>query len=302
MRLVRLPRLAGLHGRPGQEDMNQTIVHLSDIHYGPPFQRALEPILLSEIEAAAPDLVVLSGDLTQRARKRQFQEATGLLARLPRPTLVLPGNHDVPLYNVFDRLFRSLERYRRCVRPEVDMTVRSDGLLAVGLNSAFGWTNDRGRLTKAQLLKAEETFAAASPTEFKLFVTHHHFVCPPGVHQGPLPEALLGRFAGWGVELVLCGHTHLTHVERRPEGLVLLQAGTATASRWKKLAKCAYSFNVIVIEADQIAIQVREYDATQQTYAPAAEYVFPRKARRPEAPAIMGDAVAVDRATRRFPR
>ena len=270
--------------------MNDRIVHLSDIHYGSPFQQHLEPILLREIAAQRPDLVVLSGDLTQRAKKHQFQQAQALLDRLPRPYLVIPGNHDVPLYNVFDRLFRSLERYKTYIRPQVDMVVRAGGMLAVGLNSAHGWTNDRGRISEAQLQMAQAAFAAASQAEFKIVVTHHHFVCPPEVHQGPLPEALLARFAGWGVELVLTGHTHLSHVEQRPTGLVLLQSGTATASRWKKLEKRANSFNLIAVNADQIAVQVREYDPVQQDYVPAAEYTFPRKMRVPGNPAIMDPA------------
>jgi 3',5'-cyclic AMP phosphodiesterase CpdA len=261
--------------------METRIVHLSDIHYGPPFQAALEPILLKEIRDLAPDMVILSGDLTQRAKKAQFLQAKAFLDRLPKPYLVIPGNHDVPLYNVFDRLLRPLERYKAYVRPQVDMTVRSGGLLAVGLNSAFGWTNDRGRITEAQLQMAQETFAAEPQADFRVLVTHHHFVCPPGVHQGPLAEALLGRFAAWGVELVLTGHTHLTHVEQHPNGPVLLQSGTATASRWKKLKRRVNSFNIISVDAARIAIQVREYDAEQQTYAPAAEYDFARKVRQP---------------------
>jgi 3',5'-cyclic AMP phosphodiesterase CpdA len=280
--------------------MEYIIVHLSDIHYGPPFQEPLELILLREVKALTPDLVVVSGDLTQRARKHQFQQAKAFLDRLPDPYLVIPGNHDVPLYNVFDRLFRSLERYKAHIRPEVDMTVRVEGLLAVGLNSAFGWTNDRGRLTETQLRMAEETFANTPDADFRVLVTHHHFVCPSGVHQGPLPEALLHRFSSWGVELVLTGHTHLTHVEQRPDGLVLLQSGTATASRWKKLKKRVNSFNVITVKSNGMAIKIREFNAAQQAYTPAIEYAFARNVHEPENSAIMGAALATQ-PSRRIP-
>jgi 3',5'-cyclic AMP phosphodiesterase CpdA len=259
--------------------MNYRIVHISDIHYGPPFQAALEPALLAAIAGHGPDLVVVSGDLTQRALTRQFLEAKAFLERLPQPTLVIPGNHDVPLYNVFDRMFRPLTRYRALIRPEVDMVVRTGGLLAVGLNSAFGWTNDGGRITRDQLRRAEATFAGAADAAVKVLVTHHHFVRPEGVHQGGLPEALLGRFAAWGVELVLVGHTHLSHVEQRPDGLVLVQAGTATASRWKKLKKRANSLNVIDIDPAAIHVQVAEYDSEQQVYVPVAEQTFDRRQR-----------------------
>lgn len=259
--------------------MNYRIVHFSDIHYGPPFQEALEPVLLAAIAEQRPDLVVLSGDLTQRALTRQFVQAKAFMQRLPQPTLVIPGNHDVPLYNVFDRLFRPLERYKALIRPEVDMVVRTRGILAVGLNSAHGWTNDGGRLTPSQLRRAEVTFAAAPDADVKVLVTHHHFVRPEGVHQTPLAEMLLGRFAGWGVELVLVGHTHLSHVEQRPDGLVLVQSGTATASRWKKLKKRANSLNVIAVDPAHIRVQVLEYEPAQQAYLPAADYFFARRGR-----------------------
>jgi len=258
--------------------MELKIVHLSDVHYGPPFQEALEPILLGQIQAEAPNLVVVSGDLTQRAKRPQFLQARTFLERLPRPYLVIPGNHDVPLYNVFDRLFRSLERYKRYIRSEVDMTVQVDGITAVGLNSAFGWTNDAGRITPSQLAAAEEAFAAAPNPTFKLVATHHHFVNPPGVHQRGLPEWLLERFAAWGVELVLTGHTHLSHVGRHPAGPVLVQAATATANRWKKLAKRAYSYNAITVGPDTIRVQVCEFDPARQIYAPAERFAFDRKA------------------------
>jgi 3',5'-cyclic AMP phosphodiesterase CpdA len=266
--------------------MNHRIVHLSDIHYGPPFQYALEPILLKGIKDLTPDLVVLSGDLTQRAKKRQFQQAKAFLDRLPKPYLVIPGNHDVPLYNVFDRLFRSLERYKTYIRADVDMVVETDGIQAVGLNSAFGWTNDRGRLTKEQLEMAKEIFTK-SQADIRILVTHHHFVCPPDVHQGSLSESLLDQFSSWGVELVLTGHTHLAHIERRSDGLVLLQSGTATASRWKKLKKKVNSFNLITVTQEEIGIQVRQYDSELQTYAPNAEYTFARNMRQPDNSAIM---------------
>ena len=256
--------------------MNYRIVHLSDIHYGPPFQAALEPVLMEAIAALTPDLVVVSGDLTQRARAHQFRQAGEFLARLPQPYLVIPGNHDVPLYNVFDRLFRPLERYKALIRPEVDMVVQVRGLLAVGLNSAYGWTNDGGRLTPAQLELAAQTFSTSPGAELKVLVTHHHFVRPASVHQGPLPESLLSRFAGWGVELVLVGHTHLSHVEQRREGPVLVQSGTATASRWKKLKKRVNSFNLIDADDEHIRVQVAEYDAASQAYVPAAGYRFSR--------------------------
>jgi 3',5'-cyclic AMP phosphodiesterase CpdA len=263
------------------------IVHLSDLHYGPPFQYALEPILLEDVEALAPDLVIVSGDLTMRARKAQFEEARAFLDRLPKPYLVIPGNHEVPLFNGFNRLFRPFRDYKRYIHTPVDLTLRTRGILAVGLTSAHSWLIDRGQLTRQQLRYAEEMFRYSSQADLKILITHHHFVRQAHVYQRPLPEALLSRFAGWGVDMVLVGHTHLPHVEQRPDGLVLIQAGTATSNRWKRLKRHVNSYYFIRTSPAEIAIQAREYDREEGAYLPTAEYHLERNVQNAQNSAIM---------------
>ncbi|MGD0565613.1 MAG: metallophosphoesterase, partial [Roseiarcus sp.] len=92
----------------------RTIAHLSDLHFGR-LDRAIPPALIAAIDAAEPDVVVLSGDLTQRARRREFDDAREFLDDLPSPQIVVPGNHDVPLYNVVARTLTPLARYRRTI-------------------------------------------------------------------------------------------------------------------------------------------------------------------------------------------
>jgi 3',5'-cyclic AMP phosphodiesterase CpdA len=95
------------------------ILHVSDLHFGRIDPATLDP-LRKTAERLKPDLVVVSGDLTQRARAWQFREARDYLATLPKPQLVVPGNHDVPLYDVVSRFLRPLSNYRRYISEDLE--------------------------------------------------------------------------------------------------------------------------------------------------------------------------------------
>ena len=97
----------------------RTIIHLSDLHFGRVHRPALAP-LAAAIERIKPDFIAISGDLTQRARPGQFREARAFLDALPAPYLVVPGNHDVPLYNVVQRVLKPLAKYRRIVSTDLE--------------------------------------------------------------------------------------------------------------------------------------------------------------------------------------
>ena len=113
----------------------RTIVHLSDLHFGA-LDEALLPPLYEALSAAEPDLVAVSGDLTQRAKRREFEAARAFLAELRCPALVVPGNHDMPLYNVAARFFNPTKRYRRYITEGLAPVFADDEVVVVGLNSA----------------------------------------------------------------------------------------------------------------------------------------------------------------------
>ncbi len=113
----------------------RTIVHLSDLHFGR-FDDNLVAPLLAVILEIAPDLVVISGDLTQRARPREFQQARAFLDLIGRPLLVVPGNHDVPLFNVAEKIVDPLRRYRRYITTDLAPVFEDEEMIAVGINSA----------------------------------------------------------------------------------------------------------------------------------------------------------------------
>ena len=99
----------------------RTLVHLSDLHFGRTDPALIEPLLAS-IAAIAPDLVVVSGDLTQRARAAQFAEARAFLDRIAQPRIVVPGNHDVPLYRVWERFLSPLGKYKKHIGSDLEPT------------------------------------------------------------------------------------------------------------------------------------------------------------------------------------
>src|SRR5688572_20067879 len=114
-----------------------TILHISDLHFGPPYRPDVGEALLRSVTAIGPDIIVASGDFTQRARREQFAAAREFLGRLPPlPTVVVPGNHDVPLYRFHERVFTPLDLYREHVRDELDWTLRHPEAVIVALNTA----------------------------------------------------------------------------------------------------------------------------------------------------------------------
>src|SRR6185503_14406687 len=113
----------------------RTIVHLSDLHFGRLDARIVAP-LLAAIGSVSPHLIAISGDFTQRARRRQFGEARAFIQSLEHPYLVVPGNHDVPLYDVARRFLRPLARYRQFVADDLEPSHVDDEIAVVGLDSA----------------------------------------------------------------------------------------------------------------------------------------------------------------------
>src|SRR5262249_49852388 len=127
-------------------------MHISDLHAGPPFNSALAEQVAAEAHELKPDLLVASGDFVQRAdRAQQWRTIVDYLATLPEPRLVVPGNHDVPLYNLFNRLFRPLDHYRRHISPNLNPVFERQGLVVAGGNTAHGLTVDGGYLNARQI-------------------------------------------------------------------------------------------------------------------------------------------------------
>lgn len=235
----------------------------------------------------APAAVVISGDLVQRGDFLSlWEDARAFVERLPLPRLIVPGNHDIPLFNPFLRAFAPLGRYKKYISPEVDPVLAVPGATIIGINSARAWLVDQGRVSDAQLERVRRVCADAPADALRVVAMHHPIV--------PQPETGLGRqhvfghrrairaMAQAGVDLVLCGHNHfpnaLNVVEHLPEGagLVLAQAGTATSKRIRpKTGTMEQTFNVIRSEPGEIAIEAWHFRGGR--FAPAKTTKFQRR-------------------------
>jgi len=240
------------------------IVHLSDLHFGRVDERLLAP-LAERVRALAPDVVVVSGDLTQRARRRQFEQARAFLAQLPQPQIVVPGNHDVPLYNVAARFFWPLAGFRRHITREPAPMFRDDALAVLGLNSARSLVLKNGRVNARQLAQVRDALCGLGDEVMKVVVTHHPFDLPPEHdHRALVGRAALAMqtFASCGIDVLLAGHLHVSHSLdtglRHPQAgyeALMVTAGTATSTRGRGERN---AFNLLRL--DKRFVQVERYE------------------------------------------
>ena len=243
----------------------RTIVHLSDIHFGRIHLPVVEP-LIEVVNRIRPNLVAVSGDLTQRARSHQFKEARAFLDRLPKPQIVVPGNHDVPLYNVFARFINPLRKYQRYITHDLAPFYDDDEIAVLGVNTARSLTIKGGRVNEAQVVWMREKLCAFDQKIVKVVVTHHPFDLPEGHDESDLvgrARMAMERLASCGADMFLAGHLHVSHTTHSASrykiaghSALVVQAGTATSSRGRGEAN---SFNVIHIERPHIEVERFEW-------------------------------------------
>jgi 3',5'-cyclic AMP phosphodiesterase CpdA len=215
----------------------RTLAHLSDLHFGRIDPAVLEP-LRAAVVSARPDLIAISGDFTQRARRTEFAAARAFLDTLQPPKLLVPGNHDVPLWNVAARFLTPLARYKSHISPELEPEHVDEEMIVLGVNTARSLTRGEGRINMRQVDRIVQRLADAPPSLIRIIVTHHPFDLPPGVSERRLlgrARRAMARLAAANADLFLSGHLHLSHashsVERyRIEGhsALIVQAGTVS--------------------------------------------------------------------------
>lgn len=247
----------------------KTIAHLSDLHFGTE-QAELAEALRAELQENPPALTVISGDFTQRARRSQFTSAQSYIASLPAPQLSVPGNHDVPLYDVLRRFLAPLTRYRQFIDDELDPLYDDGELFVSGINTARSLTWQSGRISSEQIDTLQARLKATH-ANFRVVVTHHPFIPPPRESASHARIDLVGRAASaldvldaGKVDLLLAGHLHhgysgdtRTHYPAAQRGIISAQAGTAISRRVR--AADPNGYNRITLEGDTIVIEVRTW-------------------------------------------
>lgn len=262
----------------------RTLVHLSDLHFGRVDEALLDP-LRELVERLAPDVVVVSGDLTQRAKSEQFEAARAWLDTLPGPQIIVPGNHDISLYNVFRRFVKPLERYQRHITDDLDPIHVDDEIAVLGINTARSLTFKDGRVNQEQVAKIRAELAGLDPAITRIVVTHHPFDLPKSADEDDLVDRApmaMDAFAKCGVDLLLAGHLHVSHANSTEErypiseyAALVIQAGTATSTRGRGEVN---SFNVVRVERARVEVDRYGWDVLSQSFSLINTEVFMRSA------------------------
>jgi len=258
------------------------LLHLSDLHFG-----AHDPELVEAVAAAAadlePHLIVISGDFTQRARTEQFKEACRFLEQLRdsgHEVIGVPGNHDVPLYDVLRRFLSPLARYRRFIDDTLCPFVELPGVAVLGINTARSLTFKDGRINRDQVEFIRETFARTPTEAVRILVTHHPLFA---MQVGEQVERAIGRqdmaldaIEEAGVDMLLAGHAHHASSQdagelvTRTGGVLVVQAGTATSTRVREQEQ---SFNTIdIVHEEDVTVTVNAWNGDRFEPSDARRY------------------------------
>lgn len=271
-----------------------TILHISDIHFGPPYVPYVGEAVIRAAHELPADVIVASGDFTQRAKRAEYAAAREFLDRLPPlPLVVVPGNHDVPLYRVVERVFAPYALYQEYISPDLDTIHHLDNAVIVALNSTAplrAITN--GRISSRQLQFCADAFRDVPAGMARIVVAHHHFAPAPDYEGGqvmPQAKRAIDCFSELGVELVLGGHLHRAYIGNsldvypgrdREHGLIIVQSGTSTSRRGRAREREKNSLNFIRVGEDRVRITHYMYFDELLGFAPVSRHLFPRPGRR----------------------
>ena len=273
-----------------------TLLHISDLHFGPPYLPAVGAALLRIAPTLGAHGIVASGDFTQRAKRQQFADARAFLDQLPDlPRVVVLGNHDVPLYRLAERFFRPHQLYREFIAPELDTVHQFDGAVIVGLDSTAPRQHiTNGRIFQRQLDFCTVAFRDVPSGVARIVVAHHHFAPAPDYQRDqimPRAKQAMEHFIGLGVEMVLGGHLHRGYIgnsldvgpgrsDGQHDGVIIVQSGTTTSRRGRARERARNSFNLIHLDAATIQIVHYMYFADSERFEPISEHRFPRRGKR----------------------
>ena len=267
-----------------------TLMQISDLHFGPPWIQEVAEAARQSAFDLGPDVMIVSGDLTQRAKRDQFQAARTYLDSLPSiPTLVIPGNHDVPLYRVAERWFRPHELYQEIIQADLNPILKLDQAVIVGLDSTAPRSAiSNGRIHRWQLDYCAEAFAGTPPEAARIVVAHHHFApAPDSLRDSSMPHTkrAMMRFVELDVDLILGGHLHRSYIgnsldfypgTHREQGIIICQSGTTTSRRGRGREQEKNTFNLVRVYEEFIEITHYLYFDENDGFVANSQHRFSR--------------------------
>ncbi len=266
------------------------IVQISDTHFGTEVPDVVEA-LLALTRAHSPDLLVLSGDITQRARPREFAAARAFVQRIAPPNvLVLPGNHDIPLFNLVLRVFAPYANYAACFGEDLEPSFESDDLMVLGVNTTRAWQHIDGYVSAEQVERVCARLGRARPEQLRVVVTHQPLHVSRPQDRKDILRGHARALPAWsaaGADVVLGGHIHLPQVHAMralrpdlPRAMWCVQAGTATSSRVRWEAP--NSVNLLLYErpvgpaaALRCTVERWDYDVGARRFVPVESHDLP---------------------------
>lgn len=262
--------------------MRKVIAHLSDLHFGRVDPATVEPIL-EAVRNLRPDVVAISGDLTQRARREEFEQARRFLERLPEPRIVVPGNHDVPLHNPYSRFFSGLSRYREYISNDLEPIYMDEAIAVAGVNTARALAWKGGRINRTQIERVRARFCEIPASVIRAVVVHHPLDLPETWGKADRAKRARGAFREWadcGIDLILAGHIHRAFAGGEAEMLrigghraIVVQAGTAISTRGRGEPN---SFNTIEVSEAAIVVAAHTWDAQSGDFRVSQSREFSR--------------------------
>lgn len=253
------------------------IAHLSDLHFGRDRPELLQP-LLDAVNALRPDLVVMSGDLTQRAREDQFRAAAAFIKAVEAPVLSVPGNHDVPLDNLIWRLFLPWRRYKQWINPDLEPQFADAEIVVIGVNTVNRFVWQQGWFRSRALRRVSAAFAGGAHRRVHIVVAHHPLEHPDGEPKSLMRGAARGlrSLSDNGTDLVLSGHLHSWRAElfANVAGLasaLQVHAGTSLSDRMRGEVN---DFNLLEVERSKIIVHRYGFADGADSFVLAASVTF----------------------------
>lgn len=259
----------------------RTLAHLSDLHFGRT-DAAMVSGLQTALARLAPDLIIISGDFTQRAKVSEFLQARAFLETLPAPWLAVPGNHDIRLYDLYGRFVRPLHGYKRYISENVEPMYYDPELTVVSVNTARSLTFKGGRINAEQVRRLSRELTAAPRGSIKILVAHHPLDLPENQRYPLAGRARMAMAAltSCGLDMIMSGHLHLPYLPKSVERLrigghsaLLVQAGTAVSTRSRGQVN---SFNSVQTEQAHITVTQHCWMPEKRAFEPSTVAVYRR--------------------------